>query len=129
MFGIGLNTLVKIGFRVSDHIIKQQEIERSRTASEKARLQAEASREKANEEANRYRRTQLEDQIARDSVAVECPNCGASGNRIRRNSTGFCQFCGTAIQIKSDGTIHIADMFEAERALAEEERKRNSGVS
>ena len=65
MFGIGLNTLVKIGFRVSDHIIKQQEIERSRTASERARLQAEASREKANEEANRYRRTQLEDQIAR----------------------------------------------------------------
>ena len=101
MFGIGLNTLVKIGFRVSDHIIKQQEIERSRTASEKARLQAEASREKAIEENNRYRRTQLEDQIARDSVAVECPNCGASGNRIRRNSTGFCQFCGTAIQISS----------------------------
>jgi RNA polymerase-binding transcription factor DksA len=123
MFGIGLNTLVKIGFRVSDHIIKQQEIERSRTASERARLQAEASREKANEEANRYRRTQLEDQIARDSVAVECPNCGASGNRIRRNSTGFCQFCGTAIQIRSDGSIHIARQLEKERALAAEESR------
>ena len=46
MFGIGLNNLIKIGFRVSDHILKQQEIERSRTASERARLQAEASREK-----------------------------------------------------------------------------------
>ena len=44
MFGIGLNSLVRIGFRVSDHILKQQEIERSRTASERARLQAEASR-------------------------------------------------------------------------------------
>jgi len=128
MFGIGLNTLVKIGFRVSDHIIKQQEIERSRTASEKARLQAEASREKAIEESNRYRRTQLEDQIARDSVAVECPNCGATGNRIRRNSTGFCQFCGTAIQISANGSIHIADPFEKERALAEEERRQKNGA-
>ena len=128
MFGIGLNTLVKIGFRVSDRIIKQQEIERSRTASERARLQAEASREKAIEESNRYRRTQLEDQIARDSVAVECPNCGATGNRIRRNSTGFCQFCGTAIQIRSDGSIHIANQLDRERALAAEENMRNSGA-
>ena len=76
MFGIGLNNLIKIGFRVSDHILKQQEIERSRTASEKARLQAEASREKTIEENSRYRRTMLEDEIARASVAVECPNCG-----------------------------------------------------
>ena len=128
MFGIGLNTLVKIGFRVGDHIIKQQEIERSRTASEKARLQAEASREKAIEENNRYRRTQLEDQIARDSVAVECPNCGASGNRIRRNSTGFCQFCGTAIQISATGSIHIANQFEKERALAAEENRQRNGA-
>ena len=128
MFGIGLNTLVKIGFRVSDHIIKQQEIERSRTASEKARLQAEASREKAIEENNRYRRTQLEDQIARDSVAVECPNCGATGNRIRRNSTGFCQFCGTAIQISANGSIHIADPLEKERALAAEENRLKNGA-
>ena len=43
MFGIGLGNLVKIGFRVSDHILKQQEIERSRTASERARLEAQAS--------------------------------------------------------------------------------------
>ena len=128
MFGIGINNLIKIGFRVSDHILKQQEIERSRTASEKARLQAEASREKAIEESNRYRRTQLEDQIARDSVAVECPNCGSTGNRIRRNSTGFCQFCGTAIQISAGGSIHIADPIEKERALAAEEIKRKSGA-
>ena len=128
MFGIGINNLIKIGFRVSDHILKQQEIERSRTASEKARLQAEASREKAIEESNRYRRTQLEDQIARDSVAVECPNCGSTGNRIRRNSTGFCQFCGTAIQISTGGSIHIADPIEKERALAAEEIKRKSGA-
>ena len=64
MFGIGLNNLIKIGFRVSDHILKQQEIERSRTASERARLQAEASREKTIEENSRYRRTMLEDEIA-----------------------------------------------------------------
>lgn len=127
MFGIGLGNLVQIGFRVSDHILKQQEIERSRTAAEKARLQAEASREKTIEENSRYRRTQLEDQIARDSVAVECPNCGATGNRIRRNSTGFCQFCGTAIQVNVKGEICIADPIEKERALAAEELKRKSG--
>ena len=112
MFGIGLNNLIKIG---------------SRTASERARLQAEASREKTIEENSRYRRTMLEDEIARASVAVECPNCGSTGNRIRRGSTGFCQFCGTAIQISQSGTAFIADPIAKERALAEEEIKRKSG--
>ena len=126
MFGIGLGNLVKIGFRVSDHILKQQEIERSRTASERARLEAEASRERAEYESRRYRRTQLEDEIARDSVAVECPTCGATGNRIRRGSTGFCEFCGTAIQISSSGIAYIADPIEKAKALAAEDIKRKS---
>ena len=129
MFGIGLGSLVRIGFRVSDHILKQQEIERARTASERARLEAEASKEKAVYENNKYQRTRLEDEIARDSVAVECPNCGATGNRIRRNSTGFCEFCGTAIQIDSSGKQYIADPITRERALAAEENKRRSGGS
>ena len=127
MFGIGLGSLVKIGFRVSDHILKQQEIERSRTASERARLEAQASRERAVYESNRYQRTRLEDEIARDSVAVECPNCGATGNRIRRGSTGFCEFCGTAIQISTSGTAFIADPIEKAKALAAEDIKRKSG--
>ncbi|MCQ2474080.1 MAG: hypothetical protein MJ098_08095 [Saccharofermentans sp.] len=127
MFGIGINNLIKIGFRVSDHILKQQEIERARTASERARLQAEASREKAIEETARHRRTQLEDEIARDSVAVECPNCGATCNRIRRNSTGFCQFCGTAIQVSAEGTAYIAGPIEKARALAAEDIRQKLG--
>ena len=129
MFGIGLGSLVKIGFRVSDHILKQQEIERSRTASERARLQAEASREKAIEENARHRRTMLEDEIARASVAVECPNCGSTGNRIRRGSTGFCQFCGTAIQISDSGIAYIADPIEKAKALAAEDIKKKSGAT
>ena len=129
MFGIGLGSLVKIGFRVSDHILKQQEIERSRTASERARLEAQASRERAVYESNRYQRTRLEDEIARDSVAVECPNCGATGNRIRKASTGFCQFCGTAIQISASGIAYIADPIERVKALAAEEIKQKSGDS
>ena len=129
MFGIGLGSLVRIGFRVSDHILKQQEIERARTASERARLQAEASREKTIEENARHRRTQLEDEIARASVAVECPNCGATGNRIRKASTGFCQFCGTAIQISASGIAYIADPIERVKALAAEEIKQKSGDS
>jgi RNA polymerase-binding transcription factor DksA len=128
MFGIGLGNLVRIGFRVSDHILKQQEIERARTASERARLQAEASREKAIEENARHRRTQLEDEIARASVAVECPNCGSTGNRIRKGSTGFCQFCGTAIQISASGIAYIADPIEKAKVLVAEDIKQKSGV-
>ena len=121
MFGIGLGSLVRIGFRVSDHILKQQEIERSRTASERARLQAEASREKAIEENARHRRTMLEDEIARASVAVECPNCGSTGNRIRKGST--------AIQISQSGIAYIADPIEKAKALATEDIKKKSGES
>lgn len=121
MLGIGLGSLIKIGFRVSDHILKQQEIERSRTAAENARMQAEASRERALEANASYRKTQLEDQIARDSVAVQCPNCGATSNRIRRGSTGFCNFCGTAIQITADGGARVANQVERAKALAGEQ--------
>ena len=128
MFGIGLNNLVRIGFRVSDHILKQQEIERSRTASERARLQAEASRERTIEENAIRRRTQLEDEIARASVAVECPNCGSTGNSIRKASTGFCQFCGTAIQVNESGTAYIADPIEKAKALVAEEIRQKSGA-
>ena len=36
MFGIGLGNLVRIGLRVSDHILRQQEIEQSRARAESA---------------------------------------------------------------------------------------------
>lgn len=129
MFGIGLGNLIKIGFRVSDHILKQQEVERSRQAAESARLQADASRHKAIEANANYKKTQLEDQIARASVAVECPNCGATGNRIRRGSTGFCNFCGTAIQVSDGGIAYIADPIEKVRAMTEEDIRIKSGAS
>jgi len=127
MFGIGLGNLIKIGFRVSDHILRQQEIDRARARSESARLEAEASRERAVAENNRFKRKKLEDEIARASVAVECPNCGATGNRIRRGSTGFCEFCGTAIQISDGGIAYIADPIEKAKALAAEDIKLKSG--
>ena len=69
----------------------------------------------------------LEDEIARASVAVECPNCGSTGNRIRKGSTGFCQFCGTAIQISQSGIAYIADPIEKAKALATEDIKKKSG--
>ena len=127
MFGIGLGNLIRISLRVSDHILRQQEIEQSRARAESARLEAEASRERTTKENSIYRRTLLEDQIARDSVAVECPNCGATGNRIRRGSTGFCEYCGTAIQVSSGGIAYIADPIEKVRAQAEEDIKRKTG--
>ena len=43
----------------------------------------------------------------RESIAVECPNCGFTGNRIRRASTGFCTFCGTAIRVSSEGKAYF----------------------
>ncbi|MCR4688218.1 MAG: transposase [Saccharofermentans sp.] len=104
---IPLGSLIKLGLSISESYTQYQKGVNERTRAARARDEAIA-------ETNKYNRSRLEDQIARESVSVVCPNCGSTGNRIRRGSTSYCQFCGTAIQVGFDGTIqfHKPDIEE-----------------
>ena len=53
----------------------------------------------------RQRVGQLEKAILASVQA--CPNCGGSGNKIRKGTVGICKYCGTAIKVGRDGKIEF----------------------
>ena len=97
---IPIGSLIRLGLSISENVAEYQKGVNEKTRAARARDEAIA-------ETNKYNSSRLEDQIAIESISVECPNCGSTGNRIRRGSTGFCQFCGTAIQVGFNGEIQF----------------------
>ncbi len=74
-----------------------------------AKQKAQQAQAEANKAKTDFERKQYEDNLETQFVAVACPNCGASGNRIRKATVGYCQYCGTAIRVEQDGTVKIAN--------------------
>ncbi len=97
---IPIGSLIRLGLSISENVSEYQKGVNEKTRAARARDEAIA-------ETNKYNRSRLEAQIARESMSVECPNCGATSNSIRRGSTGFCQFCGSAIQIDMNGNMQV----------------------
>ena len=52
-------------------------------------------------------RKKYEDELETQYMAIPCPNCGGSGNKIRKGTVGICKFCGTAIKVGRDGKIEF----------------------
>lgn len=70
---------------------------------EKARKEeAIADQKKAELEKKKY-----EDDLETQYMAIPCPNCGGSGNKIRKGTVGICKYCGTAIKVGRDGKIEF----------------------
>ena len=70
---------------------------------EKARREeAIADQKKADLERKKY-----EDELETQYMAIPCPNCGGSGNKIRKGTVGICKYCGTAIKVGRDGKIEF----------------------
>ena len=71
--------------------------------------QAEAQQAKAvaAQKQTEFNQQKYNDELETQYVAVECPNCGSSGNKIRRATVGYCPFCGTAIKVDQDGMVKI----------------------
>ena len=74
-----------------------------------AKQKAQQAQAEANKAQTDFERKQYEDNLETQFVAVSCPNCGASGNRIRKSTVGYCQFCGTAIKVDQNGNVKIAN--------------------
>ena len=123
---VHLGWLIKLGLSISENIRAQQEIERAHALEAQARSEAMAQSQRAKAETASYKRTAYEQKIARESVAVECPNCGSTNTRIRLGSAGNCAFCGTAIRVSMQGIAYVASPLDRTQAQAAEEIRKKS---
>ena len=73
------------------------------------RAREEARREEAiaDQKQAELEREKYEDELETQYTAVSCPNCGGSGNKIRKGTVGICQYCGTAIKVGRDGKVEF----------------------
>ena len=125
---MNLGWLIRLGLSISENIRAQQEIERAHALEAQARSEAMAQSQRAKAETASYKRTAYEQKIARESVAVECPNCGSTNTRIRLGSAGNCAFCGTAIRVSMQGIAYVASPLDRTQAQAAEEIRKKSGA-
>ena len=52
-------------------------------------------------------KVKFEAELETQYMAIPCPNCGGTGNKIRKGTVGICKFCGTAIKVGKDGKIEF----------------------
>lgn len=88
------------GIIIVVHFIRKRKVAE---ATEKAAAAKAAAEQKKNEFAEQKYNDHLETLF----VAVSCPNCGSSNIKIRKGTTGNCQFCGSAIKVDEEGKVVI----------------------
>ena len=59
-----------------------------------------------------FNQQKYNDELETQYVAVECPNCGSTGNKIRRTTVGYCPFCGTAIKVDENCNVTFVNRNE-----------------
>ena len=72
----------------------------------------EEQKEKQKKAEARKAETQVKQQqyqadLATQFVVVTCPNCGSTGNNIRKATVGYCPFCGSAIKVDQNGAVAV----------------------
>jgi len=73
----------------------------------KAREEARKQEAIADQKQADLERKKYEDELETQYMAIPCPNCGGSGNKIRKGTVGICKYCGTAIKVGRDGKIEF----------------------
>ena len=73
----------------------------------KAREEARKEEAIADQKQAELDRKKYEDELETQYMAIPCPNCGGSGNKIRKGTVGICKYCGTAIKVGRDGKIEF----------------------
>lgn len=124
---MNLGWMIKLGLSISENIRAQQEIQKAYALDSKAKSEALAQAERAKAEEASYRRTAYEQKIARESVAVECPNCGSTNTRIRLGSASNCAYCGTAIRVSMEGIAYVASPLDRIQKEAENDISKKGG--
>ena len=73
----------------------------------KAREEARKEEAIADQKQAELDQKKYEAELETQYMAIPCPNCGGSGNKIRKGTVGICKYCGTAIKVGRDGKIEF----------------------
>lgn len=68
---------------------------------------ARQAKAEANKAETQKRQQEYVEYIDSQHVSVTCPNCGSTGNNIRRATVGYCPFCGSAIKVDQNGNVVV----------------------
>lgn len=96
-----------IGIVIVANIAKKRKIAVAKQKTLQAQEAARQAQAVAEQKQTDFNRKQYEDHLETQYVAVSCPNCGSSGNKIRKTTVGYCAYCGTAIKVDENGNVTI----------------------
>ncbi len=99
--------VVVIGIIVTASIIRKKKVAVAKQKALQKQAEAQQAKAVAAQKQTEFNQQKYNDELETQYVAVECPNCGSTGNKIRRATVGYCPFCGTAIKVDQDGTVKI----------------------
>ena len=111
---IGVAVVVVAGIIITAGIIKKRKIAVAKQKVLQAQQEAKEAQAVAEQKKTDFDRKQYEDNLETQYVAVTCPNCGSTGNKIRKATVGHCPFCGSAIRVDQKGNVKISGSNEQE---------------
>ena len=106
--------ILVIGLIITVSIIRKRKVAVAKQKAAQAKAEADKKKAEAAQKKTEFEQQKYNDQIETQFVAVSCPNCGASGNKIRKATVGYCQYCGTAIRVDQEGNVKILSGNETE---------------
>lgn len=99
--------IIVLGLVIVARIRKNRKIAVAAQKAKEAQAQADEAAAQANRAQVDFNRQVYEDELEKQNVAVICPNCGSSGNKIRRGTVGHCEYCGSAIKVGENGLVEV----------------------
>ena len=93
---IVVGTIVIIVHIMRKRKVAEATMKAARARAEKEQKQTEFARQKYN------------DQMETTYIAVTCPNCGSSGNKVQKGTVGYCSFCGSSFVVDTYGNVKIS---------------------
>ena len=95
-----ISVIAVAGVVIVVHIIRKRKVA-------EATQKAAAAKAEADLKKNEFAQQKYNDYLETLYVAITCPNCGSSNSKIRKGTTGNCQFCGSAIKVDEEGNVVI----------------------
>jgi Zn finger protein HypA/HybF involved in hydrogenase expression len=105
--------VVVIGIIIVASIIRKKKVAVAKQKALQKQAEAQQAKAVAAQKQTEFNQQKYNDELETQYVAVECPNCGSTGNKIRRTTVGYCPFCGTAIKVDEGGNVTFINRISA----------------
>lgn len=102
---VAVVAVVVIGIIIVASIIRKKKVAVAKQKALQKQAEAQQAKAVAAQKQTEFNRQKYNDELETQYVAVECPNCGSTGNKIRKATVGYCPYCGTAIKVDQDGNV------------------------